>query len=78
MLCLQCKSDDLVTDVRMLDRGNGDYNHDIKLMNYQDPQALLFKQAQEVKLRASVCKQCGFVMLTTSIADAKKLAKGKT
>ena len=78
MKCLQCHSEEIVKDVHLIDRGNGDANHDIRLVTYNDPNAWVLKGAQEGKLTANVCVKCGFVMLSTSISEAISLQENQT
>ncbi len=75
MKCLQCGSEDLVRDVRVVDRGDGNLRQDLKLEVYDNPGALIFKGAHEGKLVAQVCVECGFVMLSVSKKDAEILKK---
>ena len=77
MKCLQCGSEDLVRDVRVVDRADYNARQDLKLEVYDAPAALMFKGPHEAKLLAQVCADCGFVMLSVSKKDAGILKKYK-
>lgn len=77
MTCLQCESTRIVENVRCVDRGHSNVAHDLKVEVYSDPAAWVFKGAQGGNLRANVCADCGYVMFTVSVEDARKLEEHK-
>ena len=64
MKCLQCGSDRIAADVRVIDRGDGNVTRDFSLQTYENPQAFLFKGAESYSVSANVCANCGFIMLS--------------
>ncbi len=77
MKCLQCGSKDIVKNVRIVDRGDHLTRHDLNLEVYANPSAWVFKDAKQGILRANVCAECGFVMISVSKSDAIKLKQAK-
>lgn len=75
MKCLQCESSRIVADVRAVDHGHGNGKLDLKLEVYGKPDAWIFKEAHAGILRANVCADCGFVMFSVSVKDARKLER---
>ena len=78
MKCLQCKSERIVKNVRVVDRGNNNYRRDLKLEVYESPDNIFFRGEHEAVLKANVCAKCGFVMFTVSIEEATELERHKT
>ena len=76
--CLNCGGSNIVTDVRVVDRGEGNSRRDLKLEVYDNPDALIFKGAHDASLRADVCKHCGHVMLYIPVDKASEFAERKT
>jgi predicted rRNA methylase YqxC with S4 and FtsJ domains len=77
MKCLQCNSTRVVTDVRAVDKGDGDLKNDLRLEVYENPNAWIFKGTQDGKVIGNVCVECGFIMFSMSLLDARKLEKCK-
>ena len=77
MKCLQCGSEDILTQVRVVDRGKNNYKFDLQLETYGDPDAFIFKDAHRIAVSANVCCHCGFIMLSTSPAQAKELKENR-
>ena len=74
MKCLQCESERIVKDVRAVDYSYGEVR-DLKLEVYEEPDAWIFKGTQDGVLKGNVCVDCGFVMFSMSLEDAKKLER---
>ena len=77
MKCLQCESDDIIRNVRVVDRGDHHAKYNLSLEVYANPKAWVFKDTKTGHVRANVCADCGFVMMTVSKADAQKLKRAK-
>lgn len=79
MKCLQCGSSDIVRNVRAFDRDHGGLGQDLPLQVHNNPDAMFFKGPELFPLKANVCAQCGFVMLSVSRDEAKRIkaVKGK-
>ena len=73
MKCLQCQSERIVKNISVIERGHNNFRRNLALEVYDDPTALIFKGPHEAKLKANVCCECGFVMLSVSISDAQML-----
>ncbi len=77
MKCLQCGSDNLVLDARPVDQFDLGMTSDLKIEAYANPDAWIFKGTTQGSLRANVCVNCGFVMMSVSKEDAQRLAQTK-
>ena len=77
LTCLHCGSDDIVKQVRVIDRGRQDHKRDLKLEVYEDPTVFIFKGTHEGKLRAHVCADCGFVMFNVTRKTARELKRAR-
>lgn len=78
MKCVQCESTRIVEKVRVVDQtGQNHIKGDLKLEVYENPDAWIFKGPKEGKVRANVYVDCGFVMLSVSLLDARRLEKYK-
>jgi predicted nucleic-acid-binding Zn-ribbon protein len=75
-MCAKCGSGELVSDVRLLDHGHLNERHDLELVYYVEPTAILFKEPVKSPLRAMVCGACGFVELYAT-APQQLLAASK-
>ncbi len=75
LTCMRCGSKDIVRDVRVVDRGEGNSKTDLKLEVYENPDALIFKGTHKARLSADVCADCGFAMLSVSAKAARELKK---
>lgn len=76
--CLNCNGSRIVSDITVVDRGDGNFRRDLKLEVYEDPLALIFKGAHDAMLRADVCMDCGHVMLYIPVDKALEFAEYKT
>ena len=61
--CPKCGSPDVVPDVRLLDRGHANYQHDLQAQVEEHPDAWVFKGPVRSSLRARVCGRCGYTEL---------------
>lgn len=64
MACIKCGSQELMSNVRLKDRGH--YNSDggeLSAVVYEDPEAMIFRGTTESALRAQICAGCGFTEL---------------
>ena len=75
MKCLQCSSERIVRNVRVVDRAHANMKSDLRIEVYENPDAVLFKGAHGEVLKANVCAECGFVMLSVSVSEARKLER---
>ena len=73
--CLNCNCHNIVSDIRVVDRGEGDHKRDLKLEVYEKPDALIFKGTHDASLRADVCKGCGHVMFYIEVDKATELSQ---
>jgi len=62
-----------MADVRAVDRGHGNYEHEMAVATFRRPEALIFKERQETPLSAWVCAECGFVELYADRPGAIKV-----
>ncbi|MDH7445434.1 hypothetical protein [Aquimarina sp. 2201CG14-23] len=60
-ICTNCKSDKIVSGVRVTDLGEGNAKFDLSLETYKKPKAFLFKGAKRYTIKANVCCSCGKV-----------------
>ena len=63
MACPKCGSSEVIEGVRMLDRGHGNQEQDLRAAVYKNPDAFLFKGKHAAALTARVCGACGYVEL---------------
>ena len=75
MKCVQCNSENILENVKVVDRGHYDGKHEMILEVYENPDALIFKSAHSGVVKANICVDCGYVMFSISTADAQKLKK---
>lgn len=75
MKCLQCGSSRIVTNARVVDRGHEDLGQQLKIEVFGNPEAWIFKDAHAGTLKANVCADCGFVMLSVSLEDAREMER---
>ena len=73
MKCVQCGSEDIALGMNVFDRGHTDIRHNLMIGIFKRPKAMFFKRASAVQAKANVCADCGFVMLSVSSYDAKRL-----
>jgi len=72
MKCLQCNSVNIAKKVRAIDETRN-WDGDLRLEVYDNPDAILFKGTNSLPLTANVCTDCGFVMWFVSKDDASFL-----
>lgn len=77
MKCLQCGSEDIVKNLRVVDRGNGNVRGDLNIEVESVPDAIFFKGIRKAALRANVCAECGSVTLNVAKHDAEMLKNAK-
>jgi len=65
-VCPRCGSQDVIPDVRIVDRGDGNFKRDLQVEVYESPGALLFKGTHAGVLRASICGRCGHAELSVT------------
>jgi predicted nucleic-acid-binding Zn-ribbon protein len=64
MECLKCGSTKVITNARVMDRGDANSDAgDLTLVLYDDPKAWFFPGAHKFPLKAHVCCSCGFTEL---------------
>ena len=61
-ICVKCSSRKIVAGIRVVDRDQGSKN-DLTAEIYKNPDALFFKGATTVLLRALICGDCGYTEL---------------
>ncbi len=59
MHCVHCNSDNILTDLVMLDSSSG---QDFSLYKDRKPEALIFKERVRYPLKAHLCADCKHVM----------------
>ena len=59
--CPKCQSQDIIVNVRPLDRGHANAEQTAQLATYRQPDAFLFKGKQATTMSAFVCAECGYV-----------------
>ena len=68
MICLNCDSKEIVTDLLVTQGDVGQFS----LLDFEDPEALVFKGSIKAEVRAKVCADCGFVMFYVAKSNARK------
>jgi predicted nucleic-acid-binding Zn-ribbon protein len=59
--CPKCGSTQIITDAKAVDRGEGNRPHEMVVVTYARPDAILFRQRQHTTVSAWVCAACGFM-----------------
>jgi ribosomal protein S27AE len=72
-ICPKCGSADIVADVKVIDRGDANYQGEMTVATFRDPGALIFKGKQETKVSAWVCGSCGYMEFYADDPAAIKL-----
>lgn len=62
--CSVCGSTEVISDLRIVDHGFMDSQHDLAIELHGKPRARLFKDTKKFVLRAAVCGECGHVDLS--------------
>jgi ribosomal protein S27AE len=65
-VCSKCGSQEVIPDVRIIDRGHGNSRRDLEVEVYESPDALIFKGTHAGTLIASICGRCGYTELCVS------------
>lgn len=73
--CLACSGSDLIQNVAILDRGENHAHWRMTLATFENPDAWLFKGAHNAEATASVCRDCGYVMLYVSRSGIAELGQ---
>ena len=59
--CPKCESRDVIRDAMAIDRGENNFQSELTIATYRDPNAFLFKGKQTSTVSAWVCAACGYV-----------------
>lgn len=59
--CAKCQSSKIVPNAIVLDKGDGNYNHDFQIAVDAKPDAWVFKERHSTRVTAKVCGDCGFI-----------------
>ncbi|MBS1796588.1 MAG: hypothetical protein JSS81_22335 [Acidobacteria bacterium] len=59
--CPECNSDKIVKNVIVIDRGDHNSTHFLRVAVDEEPDALIFKHRSYSDVRAEVCAFCGYV-----------------
>lgn len=76
MKCGRCGSEKIMPNLRIRDRYDAGVGQDLEVEVQSNPDALIFKQAHRVPLKATVCGECGNVGL--SVENPQTLWKAYT
>lgn len=61
--CPRCSSDEVMPRVRVVERGEDGYRHDLQVEVLRRPSAVFFKRPERINLTARVCGACGYTEL---------------
>lgn len=62
--CPKCNSAEVIEDVKVLDRGHGNYDAgELAVAAYRTPDAFMFKGKRATSVSAWVCARCGYMEL---------------
>ena len=59
--CPECNSQEIIKDVKVLDRGDQYSTNIMQVAVDEYPDALIFKQRNYSNVKAEVCAGCGFI-----------------
>lgn len=59
--CLECGSEKIVPEVKVIDRGHGHSTYNFTVAVDENPDAFIFKQRNYSDVKAKVCADCGFI-----------------
>jgi hypothetical protein len=66
LVCSRCGSHEVIPNVRIVDRGDGNMRRDLQVELYENPDAFIFKGAHAGTLSASICGSCGYIEIRVS------------
>lgn len=69
--CPKCGCKEIIEDATMVDRGEGNFDYDLKVATYKRPEAILFRGKQYCAVSAWVCGECGYIELYA--ADPRRI-----
>ena len=61
--CPECDSQKIISDAKMIERGDGNASYFIRVGIDEKPDALFFKQRIHSEVKANVCADCGYIHL---------------
>lgn len=67
--CPKCGRSDIIVDAKVVDRGDANVQHEMSIVTFRKPDALIFKEKQETNVSAWVCAGCGYVELYADTPD---------
>jgi predicted nucleic-acid-binding Zn-ribbon protein len=59
--CPKCESIEIITDAKVIDRGDNDLHREMSVATFQKSEALIFKGKEETTVSAWVCATCGYI-----------------
>lgn len=59
-ICPKCGCKEIMSDVKILDRGHGNTEQDLTAAIYVNPYAMIFRGGATSPLTACVCSACGY------------------
>ena len=71
--CTLCGSDDLLEGLRVVDRGADNYRAELEIEMDTKPDAIFFRGTVSETVKATMCCDCGHVMLFANPGFAKNL-----
>ena len=71
----KCGSTEVVADAKTIDRGDGNWQHDMSIATFRNPEAIIFKEQQETSVSAWVCSECGYIEFYTDHLKKIRLPK---
>jgi predicted nucleic-acid-binding Zn-ribbon protein len=69
LLCPRCGSNEVMSRVRIIERGDDNMRHEVQVEVLRRPNAMLFKRPERTNLTARVCSACGYVELYADAPD---------
>ena len=72
--CPKCASRDIIRDAMAIDRGENQFQRELTIATFRDPDAFLFKGEQTSTVSAWVCAGCGYVEFYADDPAALKTA----
>ncbi len=71
--CPKCGSTNIIDNVKVVDRGDGNWQSDLQLATFRHPDALIFRGQQTTRVTACVCGECGYVELYAKLPETLQL-----